>query len=262
MQIEVKNLNFSYGTQPVLQNISFAVPKGAMVAVLGPNGAGKSTLFRCLLRFLRIQSGEILLGGQDINTLSRRAMASLAAYIPQTADPVFNYTVQDMVLMGTTGMLSALRAPKKAQLDAVQQSLQELGIAQLSQRGVCQISGGERQLVLIARAMVQNAQLLLMDEPTANLDYGNQQRVLDQIQSLTRKGYTVLMSTHNPEHALRYASHILALRDGKICAAGETRETLTAALIRQLYGISVTVAEYATPGGTALGILPIEEERE
>lgn len=251
--IEMKDVCFAYDRRPVLQQICFSIPAGALVAVLGPNGAGKSTLFRCLLGFLKPSSGRITLCGQTVRPC--RSLAKLAAYIPQSAEPVFNYTVLDTVLMGTTGSLPVLASPGTRQKQAAQAALQQLGIAELAQRGICQISGGERQLALIARALVQQAKILIMDEPTANLDYGNQQRVLQQIRGLTRQGYTVLMSTHNPEHAIGYASHILALKDGKICAWGETEQTLQPSLIAQLYGIDVTIAEVQTPSGTARSLV-------
>ena len=205
MEIEVQNLTFSYGKQPALREVSFSVQKGTLTAVLGANGAGKSTLFRCLLGFLTPQAGEIRLSGRPLSAYSRREAAEKIAYIPQSSEPIFNYTVLDTVLMGTTGTMNVLQRPGRRQQEAAMQALQRLGIEALAQRGIGTISGGERQLALIARALVQNAEILIMDEPTANLDFGNQQRVLAQIRALTTRGYTVLLSTHNPEHALHYA---------------------------------------------------------
>lgn len=243
MKIEVKNLCFSYGSTPIVKDISFTAQEGQLVAVLGANGAGKTTLFRCMMGFLKAQQGKILLGGQDVGRIDRKAFAALAAYIPQSSEPVFNYTVYETVLMGTTGQLSPFRAPGKTQQETVLEMLQLLDIEDLSERGIAKISGGERRLALIARALAQKAKLLVMDEPTANLDYGNQHRVMQRIRALADNGYCVLLSTHNPEHALRYATHILALQDGKVCAFGKTEEILDSALLQSLYSIPATITE-------------------
>lgn len=243
MKVEVKNLCFSYGNTPIVKNVSFKAQEGQLVAVLGANGAGKTTLFRCLMGFLKAQQGEILLDGQKVGKIDRNAFAALAAYIPQSSEPAFNYTVFETVLMGTTGQLSPFRAPGKAQQEAVREMLRLLDMEALSERGIARISGGERQLALIARALAQKAKLLVMDEPTANLDYGNQHRVMQRIRALADNGYCVLLSTHNPEHALRYATHILALQDGKVCAFGKTEEALDSALLQSLYSIPATITD-------------------
>ena len=255
MEIEVQNLTFSYGKQPALRKVSFSVQKGTLTAVLGANGAGKSTLVRCLLGFLTPQAGGIRLSG----TLDRRAAAREIAYIPQSSEPIFNYTVIDTVLMGTTGTMNVLQRPGRRQQEAAMQALQRLGIEALAQRGIGTISGGERQLALIARALVQNAEILIMDEPTANLDFGNQQRVLAQIRALTARGYTVLLSTHNPEHALHYAHRVLALQDGHIAADGPTETALTPQLLQTLYGIQAILAEVPTDRGTVRSLIVTED---
>lgn len=241
MQLEIDRLSFSFRDTPVLHEVSFSADAGNLVAVLGPNGTGKTTLFRCILRFLTKYDGTVRFDGADTAALSRRRMAEFAAYIPQSAEPIYDYTVLDTVLMGRTGSLSPLHAPSKADEAAAWEALEQLGITHLARRGICRVSGGERQLALIARALVQNARLLLMDEPTANLDYGNQQRVLSKIRSLADAGYTILLSTHNPEHALHYATHILALHNGSVLAAGPTESSLTPTLIETLYGLAVSL---------------------
>ena len=255
MEIEVQNLTFSYGKQPALREVSFSVQKGTLTAVLGANGAGKSTLFRCLLGFLTPQAGEIRLSGRPLSAYSRREAAEKIAYIPQSSEPIFNYTVLDTVLMGTTGTMNVLQRPGRRQQEAAMQALQRLGIEALAQRGI----GGERQLALIARALVQNAEILIMDEPTANLDFGNQQRVLAQIRALTARGYTVLLSTHNPEHALHYAHRVLALQDGHIAADGPTETALTPQLLQTLYGIQAILAEVPTDRGTVRSLIVTED---
>ena len=196
MEIEVQNLTFSYGKQPALRKVSFSVQKGTLTAVLGANGAGKSTLFRCLLGFLTPQAGEIRLSGRPLSAYSRREAAEKIAYIPQSSEPIFNYTVLDTVLMGTTGTMNVLQRPGRRQQEAAMQALQRLGIEALAQRGIGTISGGERQLALIARALVQNADILIMDEPTANLDQEAIARLHDQISALKRQGCTIVVAEH------------------------------------------------------------------
>ena len=200
MEIKIRELCKSYGKKKALQNFDATFENG-IYGILGPNGAGKSTLFRCMLGFLPHYQGSISLCGRDVRHLPRRELAHLAAYIPQSSQPLFDYTVRDTVLMGAAGGLEPLRQPGRQQLETAQRMMELVGIAPLADRGIRRISGGERQLTLIARALAQQARILLMDEPAANLDYGNQFRLLQQVRRLTEQGYTVLLSTHNPEHA-------------------------------------------------------------
>ena len=255
--LEVKDLAFSYGTHPVLKGVSFKAGTGEVIAVLGANGAGKSTLFKCILGLLRPGIGEIFLNGRTIRKMSRKEIAKLAAYIPQTETPVFNYTVFDSVLMGTTGTLSALQSPGEAQKAAAEKAIRLLGIGKLSARGINEISGGERQLVFLARALAQESHLLLMDEPTANLDYGNQQTVMTRVRTLSENGYTVLLSTHNPEHALHYADKVLVLKDGNVFAFGETGNVLTEKMILDVYGLQVVIAEIEAGGKHIKSCIPV-----
>ena len=249
MSIEVERLSFSYGTHPVLRDVSFRAEPGQLVAVLGPNGAGKSTLFRCMLGFLPHYQGSISLCGRDVRHLPRRELAHLAAYIPQSSQPLFDYTVRDTVLMGA----DPFHGPGPSQQETADRVLETLGIRDLAARGINEISGGERQLALIARAMAQQAKILMMDEPTASLDYGNQFRLLRQVRQLADSGYTVLLSTHNPEHAFRFATDVLVLREGGVRAFGPAAETLTEELLREIYRIPLTVADIPVPGGSVKG---------
>ena len=193
--------------------------------------------------------GEIVLCGHDLRFLDRRSLARLAAYIPQSSAPVYNYTVRDTVLMGA----DPFHAPGPSQQETADRVLETLGIRDLADRGINEISGGERQLALIARAMAQQAKILLMDEPTASLDYGNQFRLLRQVRQLADSGYTVLLSTHNPEHAFRFATDVLVLREGGVRAFGPAAETLTEELLREIYRIPLTVADIPVPGGSVKG---------
>ncbi|MDR1986373.1 MAG: ABC transporter ATP-binding protein [Treponema sp.] len=237
--LEVRNLGFAYGDRAILGNIDFSLNTGELLGLLGPNGVGKSTLFRCILGLEKRYSGLVLLEGGDIRHKSPRLMAQAIAYVPQNHYPSFNYSVMDMVLMGTAAQGKEWASPNSRQRQNAVEALERLGIAGFGKRDFIRLSGGEQQLVLIARALAQQARLLVMDEPTANLDYGNQIRVLLQVKALSRQGYSIIMSTHNPEQAFLFADRVLALHNGSIAAAGPPSQVLTAALIRRLYHVEV-----------------------
>ena len=197
--LEVKNLSYSYKKgKVILEDVSFSIDQGEYVCLLGPNGVGKSTLFKCMLGLLPGYTGQICLQGKDIRTLSPRQLARQVAYVPQQTQHTFSYTVEDVVLMGTTAGTGAFASPGEKERRAAWNAMERMGVCRLSDALFPQLSGGEKQLVLIARALAQQAKLLFMDEPTASLDYGNQIRVLEQISALTRDGYTVIQSTPQP----------------------------------------------------------------
>ena len=238
--IEVENLSFSYTKNAeVLKNISFKAEEGSYVCLLGPNGAGKSTLFQCMLGLNEKYKGCIRVCGEDIKSLSEKQLARKIAYIPQSSVHAFNYTVDDVVLMGTTSLTNGFASPGQKERKLAMDALKRLNIEYLSGRKYKNISGGERQLVLIARALAQQAKILFMDEPTANLDYGNQCRVLEEINRLSSQGYTIIQSTHNPDHALMYADCTIAISGGTVAAFGNPREVLNSELMSRLYGVNV-----------------------
>lgn len=241
--IRVENLCFSYGSRQILWDVSFETEKGDFLAVLGPNGVGKSTLFRCVLGILKGYAGVIRVNGQNIRTLSRRQMAGLMSYIPQKHGTAFAYSVLDTVLMGTTHELGTFSGPKAKQIEQAESALAQVGIFDLADRKFTELSGGEQQMVMIARALSQQAGLLMMDEPTASLDYGNREKVLSLLRNLTGQGYTVILSTHDPQHALSYSNKVLALKDGKIEAFGKTSDVLTSELLQKLYGINAVIVD-------------------
>lgn len=244
MKLDVKDLSFAYENgKETLHYVNFSAESGQFLAVLGPNGAGKSTLFRCLMGTQAGFSGEVTLDGTSITTFSGRERAKRIAYIPQLHRPTFGYTVLETVLMGTTRQLGAFSQPKQAQVDTAMAALETVGIAPLAQRSAAHLSGGEFQLTLIARALSQQADVLLMDEPTASLDYGNQFRILSQVKELCKQGYAVIISTHDPQHALSFADNVLALDKGTVAAFGETGQVMTAELLQKLYGVEVTFTE-------------------
>ena len=248
MRMRVEDLHFSYGAHPVLKGISFGVEDSGFVSLLGPNGAGKSTLFRCMLGLLTPASGSVHICGRDIRTMPASELSHRVAYIPQSHSPVFNFSVFDMVLMGTTSQLSPFATPGREQKEIAEAAMERVGIAHLRDRGCSNISGGERQLALIARAIAQQAKILVMDEPSASLDYGNKLRVMEMVKNLTSDGYTVIQSTHDPDQAYLYSDQILALYDGKILADGTPRDTISSNLISKLYNVDVQVCSMHEDG--------------
>jgi iron complex transport system ATP-binding protein len=256
VSLEARSLSFDYDGRPVLTDISFSAAGGELVAVLGPNGVGKSTLFRCLLGFLTPGSGEILLDGKPLRKLSRKEAARRIAYIPQSASPAFNYTVLDTVLMGLANRMGPFQSPGPAQAEKAVAVLEALGIAHLRHRALSRISGGERQLTLLGRALVQDARILIMDEPTANLDYGNQYRVMERAENLAGQGYTVILSTHDPNLAFLHAGRVLALKEGRLLCDGKPETVLTEATLSALYGIGVSLRRVKTEYGEVTVSIP------
>lgn len=241
MSIQVNQLHFSYRNKEVLHNITFSLEQPSLLCLLGPNGVGKSTLFRCILGLLNGYTGEIMAAGRNIRQLAPAQLAQLVAYVPQSHSPAFSYSVQDMVLMGTASHFSVMSAPGRKERQLADEAMDKLGILSLRHRSFMELSGGERQLVLIARALAQQAKVLLMDEPTANLDYGNQLRVLQRVKELTRTGYTVIQSTHNPDQALLFADQVLALKEGRVYAWGPPDQVMDEGLLQKLYGVDISL---------------------
>lgn len=241
MSIVVEDLSFSYGSREVLHDLRFEVPDGCLVNVIGPNGVGKSTLFRCILGLNRHYSGRILVNGKDVAKLTIRERAREVSYIPQSHAPVYDYEVLDIVLMAVGSELKMLSNPGCAQRKRAYEALERIGIEYLAHRRCTQISGGEQQLVLIARALAQNARTIVMDEPTSALDYGNTVRVLSCVRQLTREGLSIVQSTHNPDHAFMYSDKTLVIREGRVHAYGDPQDVITSELVSALYGVEVEV---------------------
>jgi iron complex transport system ATP-binding protein len=246
LALEVQDLSFAYGDHTVLRDISFCLEEGKFLGMLGPNGAGKSTLFRCILGLEKKHSGKIMINGEGTEKKRPVDLARKIAYVPQTHSLAFNYSALDMVIMGTAAQGRDWSVPQHREKRAAEEALELLGIAELRFRGFRHLSGGEQQLVLIARALVQQAKLLIMDEPTANLDYGNQLRILAHIKGLSAHGYSIILSTHNPDHAFLFADQVMALHNNRIAASGPPGEVLTADLIALLYGIPVYIRQDET----------------
>ena len=242
MSLEVRELSFAYDERTVLNNMSFTAHSGEVLSILGPNGVGKSTLFKCILGLLPDYTGSVDVNGLNASDLNVRELAKQIAYVPQRSDPVFNFSVNEIVLMGTTNEVKLFSSPGKSAQAKVDKALDRLGILELSKRCFHHTSGGERQLVLIARALVQDASVLLLDEPTANLDRGNQILVLEQIKVLAEEGYTVIQTTHDPEHSYMFSDKILTMKDGTVLSYGSPAEILNKETMKSLYEVDMEVS--------------------
>jgi iron complex transport system ATP-binding protein len=241
MSIEISGLSFAYGSHQVLSDVNASIPDGALVNVLGPNGVGKSTLFRCILGLNDGYMGSILVNGRDMRKLSIRERAREISYIPQSHAPVYDYEVLDVVLMAAGSDLGMLRTPGPRHMKRAWEALDRIGVAHLAHRTYTQISGGEQQLVLVARALAQNAKTIIMDEPTSALDYGNTVRVLSCVRQLAREGLSILQSTHQPDQAFLYADSTLVINDGRVRAFGPPKDVITSQLVSELYSVDVEV---------------------
>ncbi|ACA54216.1 ABC transporter ATP-binding protein [Clostridium botulinum] len=240
MKLEIKKASFGYSDTILYKNLSFGLTSGELLCVLGPNGVGKTTLFKTILRLLKLKSGEILIDGKNINTFSPKELYKCIAYIPQAHTPPFPFTVIDIVLMGRAVYIKEFSSPSKIDKQIAEESLDLLGISYLKNKAYTEISGGERQLVLIARAITQQASIIIMDEPTSNLDYGNQIKVLTLIKSLCINNYqTILMSCHNPNHALLYGSKVAIMKKEGLFSFGNPSDEITPKVIKETYGIDI-----------------------
>lgn len=235
--LQVRGLSIGHGRRCVAQALDFALAPGEVLCLLGANGSGKTTLLRTLLGLLPPLAGAVLCRGQDVAAWPRAAFARHVGYVPQAHAGLFPFTVDDVVLMGRAARVGRFAAPGAADREVARHCLELLGIAHLHASVYTAISGGERQLALIARALAQEPALLVMDEPTASLDFGNQIRVLEHIERLRADGMAVLMSTHQPEHALRIADRIALLGGGRMQAMGAPQTTATPAALAALYGV-------------------------
>jgi len=252
MKLEAHNVVCGYGANIVVRDISLTVASGEVVCLLGPNGVGKTTLFKAILGLLPIQSGEIRLEGENVRHWPRDRFARAVAYVPQAHIPPFPFSVLDVVLMGRTAHLGGLAAPSPTDHAIVDEALELLGIAGLKHRIYTEISGGERQMVLIARALAQQAGILVMDEPTASLDFGNQIKVLNQIQRLVQSGIGVLLTTHFPDHALLCATKVALMQRNHVFQVGDTAAIMTEANLRAAYGVPVKIITTTTGNGAVV----------
>ncbi len=249
MRLEAKHLDFGYGARRVGSDVSLALDAGEVLCLLGPNGSGKTTLFKTLLGLLPPQGGQVLIDGMDLQHRKRSEVAQRVSYVPQAHAAFFPFTVREVVLMGRTAHLAIFSSPSRHDREIAQTAIERMRLAHLADSIYTRISGGERQLALIARALAQDARIIVMDEPTANLDFGNQVRVMEHIQALAQTGMGVLLSTHDPDQAFVCADRVAMLHEGRLARVGTPGEAITSGSLRQLYGVDVVVTQVELGAG-------------
>lgn len=245
--LEVEGLRCGYGKKrkrvEIVHGISFSVRRNEFVCIIGSNGCGKTTTLKALLGLNPAHGGRIKVKGQDIAGMNERERAQCFAYIPQAHTPPFPFTVADVVILGRTPYINQLARIKEQDRRIAQKALELLGILHLANKPYTQLSGGQQQLVLIARALTQQADLIVMDEPTASLDFGNQQLVLSRMSMLSKMGKSVIMVTHDPDHALYCADRVIVMEGGSIIKQGTSSECITTEVLRRIYGTNARVMD-------------------
>lgn len=256
-RLQAQGLAIGYGRRTIAIGVSIDVAPGEVSCLLGPNGCGKTTLFRTLLGLIPPLGGTVRLDGNPLARLSRAAIARRIAYVPQGHAPAFPYSVREVVLMGRAAHLGLFSQPGRPDHQRVEAALEQVGIGDLTEADYSRLSGGQRQLVLIARALAGECAFMVMDEPTASLDYGNQAMVLERIRQLARDGIGVVMSSHDPDHVLAVGDQAVLLRDGTILRQGPVAEVIDSQTLGRLYGIPIDVIALADgrkvclPGSTS-----------
>lgn len=241
MLLEIQNVYGGYGSGDVVKGVTCHADSGDILCLVGPNGCGKTTLFRLMLGSIALRQGSIRIDGRDTQTMSPKERASLIAYIPQYHTPIFSYTVLDVVIMGRASHFSSFETPKEVDRQAAFAALEKVNALHLANQKYTTLSGGQRQLILIARAICQSARVFVMDEPAASLDYANHQLLMDVVVDLAKKGYCIVMSTHSPEHPASIGTKVLMMRDGQVSAFGTPDQVITPENLEAVYGIEMDV---------------------
>lgn len=248
MSVVIQNLSAGYGEKVVLHDINLNFRGGGIWALLGKNGSGKTTLFRCIGALLRPKLGEVRVAGTKINNLERREIASLVSLVPQKTTSVFSYSVLDMVLMAENAKIRAWERPEEDAIRRAMEACAEVGITHLLDRNYGDLSGGEQQLVLIARGIMQDTPVMLLDEPISHLDFRNQHQIMNLLTRLVQeKGVTVIVTLHDPNIAVLYCDHVVMLDQGAVVAAGKMKELFTDINLRRLYG-DIVATDQTTRG--------------
>ncbi|HKL12347.1 MAG TPA: ABC transporter ATP-binding protein [Halanaerobiales bacterium] len=244
--LEVKNLGFSYNKVKTINNINFRVKRQEFSCLLGANGSGKTTILKCLNGVLEKDEGKIKIDQTDLDELNQRQIAQYVSMVPQEHSVVFSYRVLDVVTMGATPYLGFGKMPGQKHYERALKILKKLDIEYLADRQYNQLSGGEKQLILIARALMQDTGYLIMDEPTSHLDFKNKNLLMREIKKLTRNSNTgVIMALHDPNLALKYCDRVIIVKDGSIMADGDTNEIMTGRNLGNAYGIDIKINEKA-----------------
>jgi iron complex transport system ATP-binding protein len=258
--LRVDNVSFGYtsrrGSAFALHGVSVGVERGSLTGILGPNGCGKTTLLSLMAGVQRPQRGVVMLDGADMARMTRRHVAQRVASVPQETHPAFDYSVMEMVLMGRHPHLGALALEGPADIAIAHDTLVSTGTAHLSERAYMTLSGGEKQRVVIAAALAQSPQLLLLDEPTASLDLGYQLDIARLLRRLNRdRGVTMVLATHDLNLAASLCSHLVMLREGRVLVQGATSDVLNAEMVQALYGVESDVRFHE--GAGHLTVVPV-----
>lgn len=262
--IDVRNISFGYNGGPVFRDIRFSMKQGEVFCLLGPNGSGKTTLLDCILGLLKPDKGRIMVQGRDLSACPSGHLSRSMAYVPQNHESTFPYTVSDMVLMGRTAHIAFFSTPGPEDLRIVKQALEQVGMAGMAERPYTRLSGGERQLVIIARALAQKTPVIVMDEPTAHLDFRHEFVVLETIMNLVQsQNLAVIMATHFPNHAFYFESRniptrVALLHGGCFLSIGRCREVLTPDSIRTVYGIDSNIVSFDNNGTSQSHVIPVK----
>ena len=240
MILQVKDLSFKYhNSRMIFHDVNFSLEKGEVLSILGTNGAGKSTLLNCIANLYKPSGGDILLNGRSSKDMTIREVAQVIGYVPQIHTPAYAYTVREFTVMGRTPYIGAFSKPSAEDYRIADEALVRMDIYHLKDKAYTEISGGERQQVTIARALAQQPQIIMLDEPTAHLDYGNQYRVVQMVKELADEGYSLIMTTHNPEHAVILNGKVAILNREGILGVGNAADTLNGETLSQLYGLNI-----------------------
>lgn len=256
MKLELRNVSCGYSPQePVLSNVSLELNSGESCCILGPNGVGKTTLFKTILNMLKPLAGQISIDGQNINSWKPKKMARYMAYVAQAHTPSFPYRVREVAMMGRLGQISTLGQPTKKDHEIVEQALEDVGIRHLRDMPYSAISGGERQLLMIARALAQQPKLLIMDEPTANLDYGNMVIVMRAIRRLAEEGLCVIYTSHMPDQAFMCRSKTALILRNEPLIFGDADRVITEKNLYAAYRTQIQILEVIGTGGEPLKVV-------
>ena len=247
--LSAHDLRFSWDNQRnIFADVSFTLKPGELFCILGPNGTGKSTLLRCLIDLLDLNHGSVKLDGMDIRKMDRQDLSRKMAFVPQGYDVAFPYTIFEYVLMGRAPYISAFSSPTNEDVKIAVEAIREVGVYHLIEKAVNEVSGGEHQLALIARALAQKPEILLLDEPTSHLDFGNQMQVLSLVERLRDRGITIIMTSHFPDHAFIVSDQVGIMRDGAFSTIGSAEKVITSEALRATYNVDVRV-EYIEVAG-------------
>ena len=256
--IELKNLVFGYSKErQVLNDVSIEFHSDIITSVLGPNGSGKTTMLKTMLGLIRPLSGKVIIDGKDLNSISLKERAKLMAYVPQKHNAVFDYRVIDVVAMGRVSYSGIFSNTSKNDLAIAMESMEKMGIGHLAEKAYTQISGGEQQMALIARALAQQAKILILDEPVTGLDYGNQIKLLKTLKKLSEEGITCIKTTHYPEHALWTSGRAVFMRGGQVLEHGTTDDVVTSKNLKAIYDTDIAVLKRPISETTVSTCIPL-----